>query len=291
MKGILELKRNNRKNLILWGLVCFCLVFQMKAYAFVDVSGGPGTVESQASSAQTPENQMTAEQKEALGPGYTTDQGPSTATVTGGSGIRQLDPNKPMLAFTYDDGPCTGPGNRIMDVFLQYGQRCTFFVVGNRISSRAEEMKRMADNGFEIGNHSWSHQYYNKLSAEQIRKDVEKCNEAIRTYAGVTPALARTPGGIKSSSILAAVNMPVILWNIDTLDWKTRNTQKNVNAVLGKVKDGDIILMHELYNATAEATEILVPKLVEQGFQLVTVSELIYYKGKSVTAGSYYFSF
>lgn len=221
--------------------------------------------------------------------------GPGAAIVAAeqqaASSGRQIDPNKPMIAFTYDDGPCTGPGNRIIDVFLQYDQRCTFFLVGNRISSRAEEVKRMADNGFEIGNHSWSHQYYNKLSAEQIRQDVERCNQAIIQYAGVTPTLARTPGGIKSSSILSAVNMPVILWNIDTLDWKTRNADKNVAAVLGKVKDGDIILMHELYFASAEATERLVPALVEQGFQLVTVSELVRYKGKQLEAGTCYFNF
>jgi len=85
--------------------------------------------------------------------------------------------------------------------------------------------------------------------------------------------------------------MPNILWNIDTLDWKTRNADSTVNAVLSKVKDGDIILMHELYGATATATERLVPELVARGYQLVTVSELAKYKGTALTAGRYYFSF
>ena len=241
--------------------VSLCLLFQMPASAMIEISEGPGAIQ----------DAMEAQNAAAAG--------------------RQLDPNKPMIAFTYDDGPCTGPGNRIIDCFLKYNQRCTFFLVGNRISSRAEEVKRMADNGFEIGNHSWDHKYYTGMSAGQIRKETERCNEAIRTYAGVEPRLARTPGGSRGSSIISAVNMPVILWNIDTLDWKTRNVESNVNAVLGKVKDGDVILMHELYFASAEATEILVPKLIEQGFQLVTVSELAQYKGKDLKAGTCTFSF
>ena len=85
--------------------------------------------------------------------------------------------------------------------------------------------------------------------------------------------------------------MPIILWNIDTNDWKYRNAQKTIDAVMGKVKDGDIVLMHELYSSTADAVEYMVPKLVEQGYQLVTVSELIQYKGIQVKPNTIYNSF
>lgn len=206
------------------------------------------------------------------------------------SGGRNIDPSKPMIALTYDDGPQTSVGNRIMDVMLKYNQRCTFFLVGDRIPSRAEEVKRMADNGFEIANHSYSHKYLNKCDAATIREEVSKCNENIKKYAGVTPAVMRLPGGSKNDTVLANVNMPIILWNIDTLDWSTRNTQKTIDAVLGKVKDGDVVLMHELYTSTAEATEYLVPKLVEQGFQLVTVSELAKHKGIDLKNNKIYYS-
>jgi len=237
--------------------------------------------------------ELTPEQREALGPGYAIGDSVSgqTDSAQADANGRVIDPSKPMIALTYDDGPCTGPGYRIMDAFEKAGQRCTFFVVGNRISSRAEEVKSMADRGFEIGNHSWSHAYYNKLSADQIRADVERCNEAIRQVTGVTPAVIRTPGGIKSGIIMENMALPMVLWNIDTLDWKTRNADSTVNAVLSKVKDGDVILMHELYGATATATERLVPELVARGYQLVTVSELAKYKGVNMAAGHYYFSF
>lgn len=218
----------------------------------------------------------------------------SAASAAKTSTGRNIDPSKPMIAITYDDGPCTGPGYRIIEVFEKYGQRCTFFVVGERLAelpSRVEELQRMVSSGFEIGNHSYDHEYFNSLTDDQIRQEVSKCNAAIQKYAGVTPTVMRLPGGTQSERIRAAVSMPIILWNIDTEDWKTRNADSTVSKVLGKVKDGDIVLMHELYNATAEATERLVPALVEQGFQLVTVSELAKYKGVTLQNSKVYYSF
>ena len=149
----------------------------------------------------------------------------------------------------------------------------------------------MADNGFEIGNHSWSHQYLNKCDAAAIRSEVSKCNEAVQKYAGVTPAVMRLPGGNKNDTVLQNVNMPIILWNVDTRDWEHRNAQKSVDSVLSHAKDGNIILMHELYSATADATEIIVPELVKRGFQLVTVSELAAYKGIQLNNNQIYYSF
>lgn len=204
---------------------------------------------------------------------------------------RGIDPSKPMIALTFDDGPYAPVGNRIMDVMIQNNSRCTFFVVGERVPMYEKEMKRMAEEGFEIANHTQNHKYLNGLSASAIRAQVQNANAAIASVAGVTPTLFRLPGGIKNSTVMSNINMPVILWNIDTLDWKHKNPQKTLDAVLGKAKDGDIILMHELYAKTADAVEIMVPKLIEQGFQLVTVSELIEYKGIQVESNKIYSQF
>ncbi len=202
--------------------------------------------------------------------------------------VRVLDPTKPMIALTYDDGPQSSVGNRIMDVFNQYGGRCTFFMVGDRVPAHAAEVQRMVNEGFEVANHTQNHKYLNHLGAAEIRAQVEACNNTIESICGVRPTLMRLPGGNQNATDLANVSMSIILWNIDTRDWKTRNAQSTVNAVLGKVKDGDIVLMHELYPATADATDILVPALVSQGFQLVTVSELAYYRGASLVPGTIY---
>jgi len=202
--------------------------------------------------------------------------------------VRKLDPSKPMIALTYDDGPQSSVGNRIMNVMNQYGGKCTFFMVGERVPAHAAEVQRMANEGFEVANHTQNHKYLNRVSAAEIHAQVNACNDTIESICGVRPTLMRLPGGNKNSTVLANVTMPIILWNVDTLDWKTRNAQSTVNSVLGKVKDGDIVLMHELYYATADATEILVPALVSQGFQLVTVSELAYYRGIPLNAGQIY---
>lgn len=203
---------------------------------------------------------------------------------------RVIDPSRPMVALTFDDGPYAPVGNRIMDCLAQYGGKATFFVVGNRCASYAEEMQRMATEGHEIGNHSYSHKYFDKLGAAEIQSQIQRGNEAIQAAAGVPAAIVRLPGGNKNATVLANVNAPMIMWSIDTLDWKLKNAQTTIDAVLGKVRDGDIVLMHELYSSTGDAAMQIIPALVERGYQLVTVSELAQYRG-SLENGKLYFNF
>ena len=204
------------------------------------------------------------------------------------SGGRYIDPAKPMIALTFDDGPYAPVGNRIMDSLEKYNGRATFFVVGNRVAEYQTEIKRMHDNGHEIANHTYGHKYLNKLGADEIRSQVELCNQAVAAVTGESPRLVRLPGGNKNDTVLGNVNYPMIMWNIDTLDWKTKNADKTVQAVIGKVKDGDIVLMHELYTASGDAAVRIIPTLTEQGFQLVTVSELIRFRGGVKNGGVYY---
>ena len=204
------------------------------------------------------------------------------------SGGRYIDPTKPMVALTFDDGPYAPVGNRIMDSLEQNNGRATFFVVGNRVASYKTEIKRMHDNGHEIGNHTYEHKYLNKLDAAQIRSQIERGNQAVAAVTGESPALVRLPGGSKNNTVLANINQPIIMWNIDTLDWKTKNASKTIQSVLGNVKDGDIVLMHELYTASGDAAVSLIPALTERGYQLVTVSELARFRGGLSNKGIYY---
>ena len=203
---------------------------------------------------------------------------------------RVIDPSRPMVALTFDDGPMASVGNRIMDCLAQYGGKATFYVVGNRCPGYAAEMQRMAAEGHEIGNHTYEHKYLHKLGAEQIQYQVNKGSEAIQAVCGVVPATVRLPGGNKNATVLANVNAPMIMWSIDTLDWKTKNTQSTVDKVLGSVRDGDIVLMHELYSQTGDAALQIIPARVERGYQLVTVSEMAQYRG-GLENGKLYYSF
>lgn len=195
------------------------------------------------------------------------------------SGGRFLDPNQPMVALTFDDGPYAPVGNRIMDCLELYNGRATFFVVGNRIPAYQDEILRMKNNGHEIANHTQEHRYLTGLNAAQVQAQVEACNQTIAAATGAAPALVRLPGGLYNDTVLANIHQPIIMWNIDTRDWKTRNAASTVQAILSQVRDGDIILMHELYGATADAVEAVIPALTEQGYQLVTVSELAAFRG------------
>ena len=204
---------------------------------------------------------------------------------------RTVDPSRPMVALTYDDGPQPSVGNRIMDCLAQYGGKATFFLVGERVGSYATEVKRMVAEGHEVANHSMNHKYLQKQGVAEIQAQVSRCNDAIEAVCGVRPRVMRLPGGGYNATVLANTHMPMIQWNIDTLDWKTRNAQQTINSVLGQVKDGDIILMHELYGATGDASMTIIPELTKRGFQLVTVSEMAAAKGRPLEAGKLYSSF
>ena len=199
-------------------------------------------------------------------------------------------PETDRVYLTFDDGPYAPVGNRILDCLAQYNGKATFYVVGNRVPSYTAEMQRIAAEGHEIGNHTYSHKYLNTLNAAQIRQEIDRCTDTVQAVCGVRPATVRLPGGNKNATVLAAVQEPIVLWNVDTLDWKTRNAQNTVNVVLSQVQDGDIILMHELYQASGDAALTIIPELTNRGYQLVTVSEMAQYRRGGLQNGQVYYN-
>ena len=218
------------------------------------------------------------------GTGNTLDTSDPTHILSNG---RYLDATKPMIALTFDDGPKAEYGNRIMDALESVNGRGTFFMVGNLVAKYPDEVKRMVSDGHEVANHSYNHDSkLSKKDAATIRSNFDQANAAIQQVSGVMPSLIRLPGGNISDNVRAAVSLPMIHWSLDTKDWKTRNASSIIQTVLSQVKDGDIILMHEIYDSTASAVEQLVPQLTQQGYQLVTVSELIQLRNASVQGGN-----
>ena len=141
--------------------------------------------------------------------------------------------------------------------------------------------------GCEIGNHTYSHQVLTKVGASQIQGQIGATNSAVQNVTGVSPVVMRPPGGGQNESVRSAVGMPIIMWSIDTLDWKTRNAASTQAAVLDHVRDGDIVLMHDLYSQTAAASRVIIPELVNRGSQLVTISELSDCRGAMASGGVY----
>lgn len=201
-----------------------------------------------------------------------------------------IDPDKPMIALTFDDGPGPRTGE-LLDILAKYHSHATFFMQGSKVSANAEVVKRMKESGCELGNHSYDHSDLSKKDEAGVKSQVGQTNQNIQNAAGQRATVMRPPYGAISSVVKASVGMPMILWNIDTLDWKTRNAQATIDTVMEKVQDGDIILMHDIHTESVDAAIELIPKLIEKGYQLVTVSEMAAAKGVSLQNGSTYTDF
>ena len=201
-----------------------------------------------------------------------------------------LDPTKPMIALTFDDGPTSSITNRILDVLEQYNAKATFFVVGNRLGSTKNQqaMSRAFSLGCEIGSHSYSHPKMNSFSHEKIQEEYANATAAIEKIIGIAPTLFRPPYGFYNDAIRAYFNAPLIFWSVDPKDWSVKDAAKIYDHIIKNVKDGDIVLMHDLHSYTAEACEALIPALLAEGYQLVTVSELFACKGITLTTGNIY---
>lgn len=201
-----------------------------------------------------------------------------------------VDPTKPMIALTFDDGPgYNSASDDIVAILEKYNARATFFMVGRNAADHPENLKKKVALGCEIANHTYDHNHYGK---NVTNEDIKKASEAIYKACGQYPTAFRSPGGNTTSTILEECkkeNMVVYYWSLDTQDWKSRNADKVYNAVMNNVKDGDIILMHEIYSSTAEAVERMVPALIDKGYQLVTCEELVAAKtGKKPQVGQQY---
>ena len=193
---------------------------------------------------------------------------------------------KKAVALTFDDGPSKHTA-RILNCLEANGAKATFFVVGPNVQKFGDTLRRAVSLGMEIGNHTVNHLNLKTLSEAEIKSEINTNADYIEAATGIRPKLVRPPYGNYTSNILAIANQPFILWSIDTLDWKTRDAQSTINSVLSSVKDGDIILMHDLYEPTAAAAETIIPELIKMGFDLVTVSELAQRKGIALGAEAY----
>ena len=202
-----------------------------------------------------------------------------------------IDPDKPMVALSFDDGPYAPVTNRILDTLRRHGARATFFVVGNRVDDYAGTLRRAVEEGHEIGIHTWSHAKLTKLSADGIRQQVLDTYHAVLNTAGYQCAVVRPPGGSYNQLVrntIGAEGFYLANWSVDTEDWRSRDADSVYQEIMSAVEDGCIILCHDLYPTTADAMERVIPDLIGQGYQIVSVSELLQYKQGSVEAGRLY---
>ena len=163
-------------------------------------------------------------------------------------------------------------------------------MVGDRAETYSDEIERASKMGCEIGTHTYSHVNLNTLSVPEMQKEIRKSCDAISKYSGKKVKVLRPPEGAANETVKANVNMPMVLWSVDSRDWDYRNADKDYQTVMDNVFDGSIVLMHDLYPATADAVARIIPELAKQGYKFVTFSELMKIRGVDVEPGEKYFS-
>ncbi len=185
------------------------------------------------------------------------------------------------IALTFDDGPHPVLTPRILAILKKYQVRATFFMIGENVDYYADAARAVAADGHEIGNHTDTHNRLSKLCAKDQLLEISRCEKKIEKTCQIHPVLFRPPEGIVTSSVshaLDAGGYTMILWSIDTRDWECKDAKKIAARVLKQVQPGDIILMHDFIgkgSRTPEALEIVLPKLLAQGYEFVTISELL----------------
>lgn len=207
-----------------------------------------------------------------------------------------IDPDKPMIALTFDDGPVTAVTGPILDILETYHVRATFFVCGNRVYRNQEVLCRALGMGCEIGNHSWAHERFTDISIEKVAESIDRTNGVIFRASGYTPRSMRPPGGSSNAEITklaGRMDLAVVKWsqsgNVNLTDPAEIAANVQMQAINGReLRDGDIILLHDTHDFMIEAVEIMVPKLIEQGYQLVTVQELLHLSENGFESGRTY---
>ena len=182
-----------------------------------------------------------------------------------------------QVAITFDDGPSNNTA-KLLDFLKENDIKVTFFLVGNRLNNYKNTVKREANEGHELGYHSYDHSQQPSLTSAKITSDYQMTDQLLYELTGKHFTLWRTPGGGYNQRVLDCVPLPHILWSVDTLDWKNLNRNAVYNAII-KAKDGDIILLHDLYSTTVDGAIMAMTEMLAGDYEFMTVTELLSRKG------------
>lgn len=198
---------------------------------------------------------------------------------------------KKLLCFTFDDGPNSKTTSVLLDNLDKYGARVTFFVLGMKLDSNEDVLKRAYLMGNDIGSHTFSHKDLTSLNDKKLIREVNGTNDKISNIIGKKPIYIRPPFGSVNKHIRKLYNMKTILWNVDSLDWKLKNRDKIKKEILKHVDDGNIVLMHDIYEESVYGALMAMEELKKEGYNFVTISEMAYLKNIELNNEKNYFGF
>lgn len=201
--------------------------------------------------------------------------------------MNNIDPNRPMIALTFDDGPNLDITPLVLDLLEEYNVRASFFLVGNNINSvTTKVVERAYKLGCDINNHSMTHSYMTKLSAEDIKQEITTVSNLIQNIIGEAPTFFRPPYIAVNDTMYETIDMPFIC-GYGCNDWDdTVTVQERIDTVLKQAQDGAIILLHDSSQniQTVNALKTIIPSLLDAGYQLVNLKELFHAKGIEISS-------
>lgn len=197
--------------------------------------------------------------------------------------------NAKQIAITFDDGP-SGYTDKLLDYLKKNDIKVTFFLVGNRLSSYPETLKRQVNEGHEIGYHSYAHVEQTTLSTDKIISDFEKSEAILKKITGAEFTVWRSPGGGYNDRVLKAIDLPHIMWSVDSYDWQVRNTYKVYRNIMNQAHDGGIVLIHDLYSFSVNGAIQAMDELAAGDYEFVTVSEILSRKGTPPKPNTNYYN-
>ena len=193
-----------------------------------------------------------------------------------------------LIALTFDDGPKAGTTDVLLDGLRERGVHATFFLIGMQIENNADIIKQMAEDGHQIGNHTFGHKNLSELTDAEQKQQLVLCREEITRTIPENRVCVRPPYGAVNDRIKSWISAPIILWSVDTRDWTGKKAEQIADYVVGEVKPGDIVLMHDIYKESVEGALMAIDALKAQGYEFVTVEELFAAENVSLENGKVY---
>lgn len=210
-------------------------------------------------------------------------------TLPTGGAVQPLPEVTGYVALTFDDGPTPQHTARLLDGLKERGIQATFFLAGYRLEGNEDLVRRMKAEGHQIGNHTYRHVQLTALTVDDALADLTECDLALCTLLGEGTYWVRPPYGSISGEVMARLDVPVVCWSVDPLDWSGNDAAHVAEHILSTAKDGDIILLHDCYASTVDAALQVVDSLQARGMQFVTVERLLEVRGVSARGGRIYY--
>ena len=198
---------------------------------------------------------------------------------------------KKLVVLTFDDGPSETTTPRLLDILAEKDVPATFFMLGSKAKTNPKIVKRANKEGHEVASHTMYHQNLVRIPADAVKSDINEAKSAIKGILGRDPRFTRPPYGNINDAVRSNVGTPMILWSVDTEDWRSKNIDSIISTAMSELHDGAVILMHDIYPTSVDAVSKLIDAVREKGYEFASLSEITKIRGVKLKNGIAYYNF